>query len=52
MKALIDGEVVELSQEDIDKLNNLAPIKPEITVEDRLKAVENAFVDLLLAQEV
>ena len=45
MKAFIDGKVVELTEEQIEELNNVqAPHM--VTDKQRISVLENAFADL------
>lgn len=47
MKALIDGVIVELSQEEIDAFNNIQ-ITEEVTLEKRISSIEQAITDLAI----
>ncbi len=49
MKACINGEIVELTEEEIAELKSVE-INPIPTTEARLKALEMAFVDLAIQQ--
>ena len=47
MKALIDGVMVELSQEDIDAFNSIQIIE-EVTLEKRISSIEQAITDIAI----
>ncbi len=49
MKAYIDGELVKLSKEQEDELKKMV-VKPQITIENRVEAIETAIADLALQQ--
>lgn len=49
MKGCINGEIVELTKEEIAELKNVE-VDPIPTTEARLKALEMAFVDLAIQQ--
>ena len=47
MKAFIDGEVVELTEEQVNELNKI-PVLQIITDKDRISALESAITDLAM----
>lgn len=49
MKGCINGEIVELTEEEIAELKNV-DVNPTPTTEARLKAIEMAIVDLAIQQ--
>lgn len=48
MKGLINGEIRELTKEEIEKLNNIQ-LPQIITDKQRISALENAFAEFVLS---
>ena len=47
MKAFIDGQIIELTKEEIEQLNNMQTLQL-ITDRDRISALEQAITDLAI----
>lgn len=45
MKCMVNGKVIEMTEEMIEEMNN-ETLQPIITDKDRISALENAFADL------